>query len=254
MLRAFSNEAIEKLMYYVYVYSDPDTKEPFYVGKGKGNRVFNHLTDQSETEKVAKIKEILDKGKEPLMEILAHGLDEDTAFKVEAAAIDLIGINHLTNQIRGHKSGEYGKIEVSMLDARYNAESISLEEIRHNVMMIRINNLYRNDLTEVELYDITRGYWRLNPKQAEKVEYVLAVYFGMVVEVYKPILWLPALSTYTTRKDVNPDFAKTRYEFVGKVAEDSIRKNYFNKSVKDLFSPGEQNPIKYIWRKDSKKA
>lgn len=42
-INEFSKETLSKIGYYVYLYSDPDTKEPFYVGKGKGNRVFNHL-------------------------------------------------------------------------------------------------------------------------------------------------------------------------------------------------------------------
>ena len=248
-MKSFSNKTIEELKYYVYVYSDPDTKKPFYVGKGKGNRVFNHLDDQSESEKVSKINEIKARGKEPLIEILVHGLDEATAFKVEAAAIDLIGIQNLTNQQRGHESSVYGKIEVSMLDARYKCEKLSLEDIKHNIMLIRINKLYRNDMTEVELYDATRGYWRINPSQASKVDYAMAVYDGMVLEVYEPKQWLPALSTFTTRTGINLDYPKSRYEFIGRIADAAVRDLYINMSVADLFSNGDQNPIKYIWQK-----
>ena len=55
MIHNFSPKTMEALGYYVYVYSDPDTKKPFYVGKGKGNRAFQHLDDQSENDKVRKI-------------------------------------------------------------------------------------------------------------------------------------------------------------------------------------------------------
>ena len=79
MIDHFSHDTIEALEYYVYVYSDPDTKKPFYVGKGTGNRAFSHLKDKSETDKVNKIKEIKARGKQPIIEILAHGLDEETA-------------------------------------------------------------------------------------------------------------------------------------------------------------------------------
>jgi hypothetical protein len=50
----FTIEQTEFLKYYVYIYMDPDTKEIFYVGKGKGNRVFSHLNDGSDSDKVKK--------------------------------------------------------------------------------------------------------------------------------------------------------------------------------------------------------
>jgi len=39
----FSSEVIKKLAYYVYRLIDPRNGETFYVGKGKGNRVFHHV-------------------------------------------------------------------------------------------------------------------------------------------------------------------------------------------------------------------
>lgn len=39
----FSNEVIEKLKYYVYRLVDPRNGHTFYVGKGKGNRLFAHV-------------------------------------------------------------------------------------------------------------------------------------------------------------------------------------------------------------------
>lgn len=254
MIHSFSNKTIEALGYYVYVYSDPDTKKPFYVGKGKGNRVFNHLNEQSESDKVKKIAEIKDRGKEPLIEILVHGLDEETALKVEAAAIDLIGIESLTNQQRGHDSSTYGKIEVSTLEARYVCEELSCKDIKHNVILIKINKLYRNGMTPLELYETTRGYWKVNPERARKVEYVFSVYDGMVIEVYQPMQWFHALSTFSTRQEIvsEESHKSLRYEFVGRIANADIRELYVGKSVAGLFSPGAQNPVMYICGKDQK--
>lgn len=250
MKKKFSAKTIEALGYYVYVYSDPDTGKPFYVGKGKGNRVFNHLDDQSENEKVQRIKEITSRGKTPVIEMLAHGLDEETAFKVEAAAIDLIGIENLTNQQRGHESSVYGKIEVGTLDARYNKAELLPEDVHDNIMFIKINKLYHNNMTDAELYGATRGYWKINPKQARKVDYVLSVYDGMVLEVYEVVDWYPALSTFMGRTNAGtPETVGDRYEFVGKVADEKVRKKYVDKSVAGFFPPGNANPIKYEWRR-----
>lgn len=250
-MKNFSPKTIEQLQYYVYVYSDPDTKKPFYVGKGKGNRVFDHLSDESDSEKVKKIKSLLAERKEPIIEILVHGIDEETAFKVEAAAIDLIGIENLTNRQRGHHSSTYGKIEVSLLEARYNCEELILEDFSDDVMLIRINQLYHNDMTQLELYEATRGYWRVNLEQAQKVKYVLAVYYGMVLEVYEVAQWFPVFSTMMhqrVQEEENEKLLK-RYEFVGRIANEDVRKKYKDKSVASIFSKGEQNPVKYVWRK-----
>ena len=39
----FSPEVSDKLEYYVYRLIDPRNGDTFYVGKGKGNRVFDHV-------------------------------------------------------------------------------------------------------------------------------------------------------------------------------------------------------------------
>lgn len=251
-MQSFSPKTIEQLQYYVYVYSDPDTKKPFYVGKGKGNRVFDHLSDESDSEKVKKIQSLLADGKEPIIEILVHGVDEETAFKVEAAAIDLIGIENLTNRQRGHQSSTYGKIEVSLLEARYNCEELILEDFSDDVILIRINRLYHNDMTQSELYEATRGYWRVNLEQAQKVKYVLAVYYGMVLEVYEIAQWFPAFSTMMHQRVQEEEKEKLlkRYEFVGRIANENIRKKYKDKSMASIFAKGEQNPVKYVWKKN----
>ena len=62
MAQSFPEKLIEDLGYYVYMYSDPKTKKPFYVGKGTGNRAFSHLNfdvDDTEdsSEKLKKIDE-----------------------------------------------------------------------------------------------------------------------------------------------------------------------------------------------------
>ena len=236
----FTIEQTEFLKYYVYIYMDPDTKEIFYIGKGKGNRVFSHLNDGSDTDKVKKIKNLRECGKEPVIEILIHGLEnEETALKVEAAVIDLIGLDGLTNQVKGHYSKLYGRIGVEQLIQRYNNE---IAEITEPALLIRINQAFYYGITEQELYDATRARWKIGSRR-EKATYAMAVYEGIIQEVYTIAGWFPGGSTYSCRdSSVDP----SRWEFVGKKADEAIRKKYLNKSVSHYFKRGHISPIIYV--------
>ena len=97
-----TDEVAKILKSYVYVYIDPRNGKPFYIGKGIGNRLFSHLSEKSEANKVERIAEIRHSGKEPRIEILRYGLSDSEAHLVEAASIDLIGKAKLTNRMAGH--------------------------------------------------------------------------------------------------------------------------------------------------------
>ena len=248
--KEFVPNAMEELKYYVYVYSDPDTKKPFYIGKGKGNRCFHHLFQVGESEKIQKLQQLKDEGKEPLIEILVHGVDEETAFKVEAAAIDLIGIENLTNLQKGHHANTFGRIDVDELNARFSRRLIKKEDITENVLLIRINQQYHYGMTDFELYEATRTCWVVNQEKADKLQYAFAVYNGMIMEVYQITAWLPAFSTMNSRNidtDImDRNIARGRKEFVGIIAPDEIREKYVGGIVSDLFAPGNSNPIMYV--------
>jgi len=49
---------------------------------------------------------------------------------------------------------------------------------------------------------------------------------------------------------IKNDIDGKRFEFVGQVADESIRKKYVGKSVTSFYKRGEQNPIKYILKQD----
>ena len=247
VIHKFSQDEAEKLGYYVYVYTDPRNDKPFYVGKGKGNRAFDHLKDGSETDKVNRIKEILDSGNHPRIEILASGLDQSTALKVEAAAIDLIGMKNLTNAQKGHNSREFGRRSIDSVHAELSADSLDKQDFKHNMVLIKINKSFADasDRTALELYDATRGTWVVKLINANKVEYGAAVYGGVIREVYRIAAWLDAGSTQRFDPTKNEDH-KGRYEFVGKIASEEVRKMYRLKSVANFYKRGAANPIMYI--------
>src|SRR5271169_3362416 len=111
-MKKFPPEISEQLGSYVYLYSDPRDGKPFYVGKGVGDRVFSHLEEENDSKKVEKLKELRSEGHEPKIEMLRFGLNGDQATLLEAAIIDLLGLNNLTNKVRGEHSHSFGRVTV----------------------------------------------------------------------------------------------------------------------------------------------
>ncbi len=62
MINEFPKSVIERLGCYVYLLIDPETDEIFYVGKGTGNRIFQHINSAinspQESDKLNKIRVI----------------------------------------------------------------------------------------------------------------------------------------------------------------------------------------------------
>lgn len=233
-------EVAEKLGWYVYLYVDPRNGQVFYVGKGKAQRVLAHLSAEAESEKVRTIVSLRSAGLEPRLEVLTHGLaDEETAFRVEAAVIDALGLERLTNEVRGWRSVETGRLPVEELIAYYGAKPV---EVVDPSLLIRINQLFRHGMLAEELYEATRGVWKVGARR-ESARYALAVFEGVVREVYEIEQWHPAGSTpYRFRELMD---RKGRWEFTGRVADDPVRSRYKGKSVAACFKKGLRSPFVY---------
>lgn len=119
--------------------------------------------------------------------------------------------------------------------------------ITDKAILIRISRLFKEYLSELELYEATRGVWRVSLNHAAKAEYAMAVYKGIIREVYKIKKWQKAdKAGYSTRSDLPSRDISQRKEFVGKLAEESIRNKYNGKDVSEYFYKGNQNPIYYV--------
>lgn len=230
----FSALTQEKIGYYVYCLNYPDSGETFYIGKGKANRVFSHANGNFENdaniEKIEVINEIKSKGQNVDHWIIRYGLEEKEAFEVESALIDFVGLDKLSNRVKGH-SVERGNISCEELDILLGAKKI---EIKDNIMTIKINAKYRSDMDESEIYEATNKWWRANKVNAEKVDYVLSVHNGIVRGVFKPIIWLKA-------EDSN------RIGFHGESAPSLIKESYLHRTLEDFIVKGNANPIQYFF-------
>ncbi|MFT6908701.1 MAG: hypothetical protein ACJAS1_005404 [Oleiphilaceae bacterium] len=230
MIQKFSQNIISKIHSYVYIYIDPRTDEIFYVGKGKGkgNRCLSHLSDQSESDKVKRIQEIREESKEPIIEMLIHGVPEDVALKVEASVIDLLDLKKLTNKNRGHSSSKIGRMSLKKLVSIYEPEKANISEPS---LLIKITRSFSYSLSPHELYDATRQFWRVGIDR-ERVECAFAVFDGLIQEVYKVVSWHKAGTTFSSRRPAINE--KDRWEFVGRIADSEIRDKYIYKDVSEI--------------------
>lgn len=77
--------------YYVYIYHNPLTKEPLYVGKGRGRRAWDHQIKSHNEDLRSILKDLHTIGWLPDPEIVESGLSSKAAVAKETALIAKIG-------------------------------------------------------------------------------------------------------------------------------------------------------------------
>lgn len=239
---SFPPDVAARLGTYVYRLIDPRNGETFYVGKGKGNRVFAHIADESGLEgddlanKVKRIRQIRLAGFEVAHVIHRHGMDDKTALEVEAALMD--AYPGLTNIAGGTGASDFGAMHAKEIIQRYAAEPA---EFRHKALLISVNR----SAAESSLYDATRFAWKVSLRRAKEAEVALSTMQGLIVGAFIPEEWLPATSlNFPGREDV-----EGRFGFVGHEAPTEIKDLYVGKRVPDEYRQrGAANPIKYTWK------
>ncbi len=240
---AFPPEVIEKLGFYVYRLIDPRNGETFYVGKGKANRVFQHaraavkLLEEGDetTNKIKQIREIQQAGLQVGHVIHRHGMDEATAFQVEAALMDAYPGIH--NDASGIGSGDYGCMHAIEVITKYRADPA---EFRHKVILITVNR----SLEVKSLYDATRFAWKISQSKAKQAEVILPVVKGIIKGAFVATEWLPATTENFPGWPNHPD----RVAFNGHEAPEPIVSLYLNKRVPEKYrQQGAANPIRYAF-------
>lgn len=248
----FDIKAQEKLGFYVYgLFDSGNPNLPFYLGKGCGNRVFSHARgeqffkaeDELLSRKYQNISDIRNAGRLVIHKIIRFGLSEDEAFKIEASLIDLVNLinpDTLKNEISGQGVSE------GIYDACDLAIALCAKEMAINepLILIKIERLWSELITKYgsstniplqEIYNATKGNWRLDLNRVRKASCVISVARGIVRGIFIPIEW--SESGFGNRKkmlcDVN-ELGKSNFQ------------NHVGTSVAHLFSKGSQNPIRYL--------
>jgi hypothetical protein len=256
---SFDDKSIDKLKAYVYALFDPLEDRPFYIGKGRGNRVFQHvegaILEDKESNKYETIREIRSRNSNNRVKhtIVRHGMSDEVAFEVESALIDLANSTgaNLTNEVTGHNSIEIGIMNADEIIQKYNAQP--LNELLHSVVIININKKYKaikdgalknntkypgQDL----IYEAVRKEWVMG-KRRDTVDYVLSEYKGIIVEVYEVIEVMN--NEGNLEKWHKAPGYKNRWEFHGRRALSNVRDKYLNKSIAHHKKRGAANPIRY---------
>lgn len=112
-------------------------------------------------------------------------------------------------------------------------------------LLIRIPKLYRPDISPHELYEATRGVWRLG-RDKERAEYALCIANGVVQEVYKIDTWYPAGETGYETRPLTDVAIPGRWEFSGTKATEAVCNKYVGRSIAHYFRKGNVNPVCYV--------
>ncbi|MGO8871453.1 MAG: LEM-3-like GIY-YIG domain-containing protein [Acidimicrobiales bacterium] len=245
----FAPGVAARLRSYVYLLVDPRTGRPFYVGHGKGERCFRHVsaarragtTDDLEQKYpgLGRIREIESGGRSVRVDILRHGLSPDEALLVAAATHEALGL-----------SGE----PVLGCQRRPAAEVSALLAKRakfkpcHQVVLLRIGGAGA-DFS----YERIRHGWRIgrrwtDPESPRSPRWAVTVVGDMVASVYRIERWEPTV--------LGPDPAGTagragaqapdRHSFVG-TRDPELERRYVGRSAAAYVGAGAQGTMTYVW-------
>lgn len=251
-LDSFSQCSIEALKAYVYLLVDPRDNKIFYVGKGNGNRVFQHvacaLTTSDESDKLELIRTIIDEGYEVRYYIIRHGLTDEEAFIVESVMIDFLtykdfkDVAKITNIAAGHHQFDRGIKSVKEIEMLYNVDDIVEEDLnKHKIIAINVNKTYgKTSAFHPNLYEATRKSWDVSRGKASKAEFVLSEYKGIVRAIYRPLQWIEMPSDNPKRK---------RWAFEGEEITMANNPDIYNLYINKRLPPrkkGAQKPYRYF--------
>lgn len=244
MLTGFSPEVIEQLGYYVYRLIYPRNGQTFYVGKGTGNRVFQHVKgaveyykdgveiSDEDPNKLRIIKEIINEGLDVIHVIQRWGLTDRESRIVESALID--AFQGLSNIQRGYDA-DHGVTNAESLEKRLSTHAYD-EPTDFKYIIIKVRDWRLEELVEkypeTYRYEATRFAWRIKPRSTKEYPYVFSVTNGIVKGVYKVKNWFFV------------EDRSGRIAFNGDVAEKSVWERFVDKRIPDYYvKKGMASPV-----------
>ena len=171
--------------HYTYVLIDPRNNDVFYVGKGIGKRMHDHLEDSIKgihynPKLQNKILKILSLGMVPVSEKIFEHQDEWPALANEMFAIDFYGLKSLCNILRGGDGGWWGlrhseETKAKMSSGNWLGKHLS-EETKAKISASRTgekNHFFGKELSEEHKAKISvsnKGVKRGSPSEETKAK------------------------------------------------------------------------------------
>lgn len=240
----FSPYVQEQVGWYVYLLRDPRDGQIFYVGKGRGDRVFQHAKDalgeaDEVGDKLGRIRAIHAAGMPVQAQILRHHIgSEAQAYVVEAAVIDTfraIG-RDLDNEVLGHHA-LYGLATTDVVASIYDAPL--LDVVEDSIVFLKIPRLWTPTMEAAGLFEATGGWW-LAGEAVRRAQYVVAVSRGVTRAVYEIEYWRERVRG---DRDYVPGEKRRRVGWWGSLVTD--RPDLLNRSIRHL-KQGAGNPVVYL--------
>lgn len=140
----------------------------------------------------------------------------------------------------------------STVQTALDVDSSHIVNIDDPIVAINISQQYSPMITPEDLYNCTRGMWRLNCSRAARAKYFFAVYHGIIKEVFEIKACIPATKETITFWEnrlrsqgrlITAKQLEGRSELVGNLAPEVVRTKYVGRQLPRLRT---QNPIRYI--------
>ncbi len=194
--RSFDVLQSERLGLYVYALVDPRDNKVFYVGQGRGGRIFDHFNDAqrrlngstSASSKEIRILDIWKNAENVKWQIIAHKLTEACANATEAALIDALSISPngpCLNSVRGPHSSMLSEGEVTELGAT----PIDPTSPLSRVFVFPVHNALSDSADNV--YQATRASWSISDRHQSEGAYAVGIKNGISVGSFVIDRWEP---------------------------------------------------------------